>query len=131
IKTKITHVNSNQWQVEAYYRLHFRFARCCKSCLCTLLNPVAPASDTGFPFSQYVASSTDPQLPLTRMNCYLGLSSHLGLDDTTTPTCLSSGVNGCVHVLSDLFLHLRNQASVIGPGLIPWPRRGSRSQQTY
>uniref|UniRef100_A0A5K3FB85 Secreted protein n=1 Tax=Mesocestoides corti TaxID=53468 RepID=A0A5K3FB85_MESCO len=59
-----------------------------------------------------------------RTNIYLGVSPHIGLDvsaclthtcykytrantthDTTTPTWLSSEVNGCVHVLSDLFLH--------------------------
>uniref|UniRef100_A0A5K3G1L7 Taste receptor type 1 member 1 n=1 Tax=Mesocestoides corti TaxID=53468 RepID=A0A5K3G1L7_MESCO len=54
---------------------------CCETCLFTPLNPVAPSSDTGFPFSQHVASRADPQLPpLIRMNSYLGLSSHLGLD---------------------------------------------------
>uniref|UniRef100_A0A5K3FCG8 Pentatricopeptide repeat-containing protein n=1 Tax=Mesocestoides corti TaxID=53468 RepID=A0A5K3FCG8_MESCO len=78
------------------------------------LNPVAPASDRGFPFSQHVASREDPQIRLISAIDYLRLSSNLGLDvsasthlrykctrvhpthDTTTPTWLSPEVNGCV-----------------------------------
>uniref|UniRef100_A0A5K3FM79 Uncharacterized protein n=1 Tax=Mesocestoides corti TaxID=53468 RepID=A0A5K3FM79_MESCO len=53
------------------------------------------------------------------MNIYLGLSSHMGLDTPhTTPTWLSSEVNGCVHALSGLFLHRGYQGNVIGPILI-------------
>uniref|UniRef100_A0A5K3FJX5 Bac_rhamnosid6H domain-containing protein n=1 Tax=Mesocestoides corti TaxID=53468 RepID=A0A5K3FJX5_MESCO len=93
---------------------------CCQSWLYTPLNSVTPSSDTGFPFARHVASRADPQLTLIRTTIYLGLSSHLGLDDTTTRTWLRSEVNGYVHVLSDLFLHRRYQGNVIGPGLIPW-----------
>uniref|UniRef100_A0A5K3FMC7 Uncharacterized protein n=1 Tax=Mesocestoides corti TaxID=53468 RepID=A0A5K3FMC7_MESCO len=58
-----------------------------------------------FPFSQHVASRADPQLSPIRTNIYPGLSSYLSIDPYTTPTWLSSDANGCIHVLSGLFLH--------------------------
>uniref|UniRef100_A0A5K3EZ06 Uncharacterized protein n=1 Tax=Mesocestoides corti TaxID=53468 RepID=A0A5K3EZ06_MESCO len=53
---------------------------CCESCSYTRLSPVLPPSDTGFPFSQHVASRVDPQLTLIRTSIYPGFTSHLGLD---------------------------------------------------
>uniref|UniRef100_A0A5K3FVK4 Transposase n=1 Tax=Mesocestoides corti TaxID=53468 RepID=A0A5K3FVK4_MESCO len=69
----------------------------------TLLKPVAPSSDTEFPFCQHVAGRADLRLPLIRTNIYLGMSLHLGLDASASPTWLISKVGDCVHVLSGLF----------------------------
>uniref|UniRef100_A0A5K3EFN6 FAS1 domain-containing protein n=1 Tax=Mesocestoides corti TaxID=53468 RepID=A0A5K3EFN6_MESCO len=87
----------------------------------TLLTPITPASDTVFPFSQRIASRAEPQLPLIHTDICLGLSSHPGLDVSACVTHTSEEANGCVHVLSNLFLHREYQEKVIGPWLISWP----------
>uniref|UniRef100_A0A5K3ETP9 Lysosomal trafficking regulator lyst n=1 Tax=Mesocestoides corti TaxID=53468 RepID=A0A5K3ETP9_MESCO len=63
--------------------------KCCESRCFTLANPVTPASDTGSPFLQHVVSRADPQFSLILTNIYSELSSHLGLDVTSSMTYTS------------------------------------------